>query len=153
MKGNYWQTGGVEVAFSFGLFGRFPDFLPLGQQYLPLNRKPRIWLPVVDYPKTRAGSGNEIVPAASNSRRVSFLKSLLFYFDDVTVKTSNRPGYLSIAPFLSSLRFLCLDLFLSAYFLLLLTIVRYSLIIGFDKNKTDFWKNIVVIATRTAHPM
>ena len=21
MKGNYWQTGGVEVAFSFGLFG------------------------------------------------------------------------------------------------------------------------------------
>ena len=39
MKGNYWQTE-VEVAFSFGLFGRFPDFLPLGQQYLPLNRKP-----------------------------------------------------------------------------------------------------------------
>ena len=36
MNGNYWQTGGVD--------------LPLGQQYLPLNRKPRIWLPVVDYP-------------------------------------------------------------------------------------------------------
>ena len=51
MKGNYWQTGGVEVAFSFGLFGRFPDFLPLGQQYLPLNRKPDSWLPVVDYPQ------------------------------------------------------------------------------------------------------
>ena len=60
MKGNYWQTGGVEVAFSFSLFGRFPDFLPLGQQYLPLNRKPRIWLPVVDYPRARgrvAGAG------------------------------------------------------------------------------------------------
>ena len=53
MNGNYWQTGGVEVAFSFGLLGRFPDHLPLGQQYLPLNRKPRIWLPVVDYPRAR----------------------------------------------------------------------------------------------------
>ena len=58
MKGNYWQTGGVEVAFSFGLFGRFPDFLPLGQQYLPLNRKPRIWLPVVDYPRARGRVAN-----------------------------------------------------------------------------------------------
>ena len=57
MNGNYWQTGGVEVAFSFGLFGRFPDHLPLGQQYLSLNRKPSIWLPVVDYPRARVQSG------------------------------------------------------------------------------------------------
>ena len=43
MNGNYWQTGGVD--------------LPLGQQYLPLNRKPRIWLPVVDYPTPALQSG------------------------------------------------------------------------------------------------
>ena len=30
MNGNYWQTGGVEVAFSFGLLGRFPDQPSLG---------------------------------------------------------------------------------------------------------------------------
>ena len=64
MKGNYWQTGGVEVAFSFGLFGRFPDFLPLGQQYLPLNRKPRIWLPVVDYSRARG----RVADAGLNAR-------------------------------------------------------------------------------------
>ena len=64
MKGNYWQTGGVEVAFSFGLFGRFPDYLPLGQQYLPLNRKPRIWLPVVDYPRARG----RVADAGLNAR-------------------------------------------------------------------------------------
>ena len=64
MNGNYWQTGGVEVAFSFGLFGRFPDFLPLGQQYLPLNRKPRIWLPVVDNPRARG----RVADAGLNAR-------------------------------------------------------------------------------------
>ena len=68
MNGNYWQTGGVGVAFSFGLFGRFPDFLPLGQQYLPLNRKPRIWLPVVlpvvDYPRARG----RVADAGLNAR-------------------------------------------------------------------------------------
>ena len=72
MKGNYWQTGGVEVAFSFGLFGRFPDFLPLGQQYLPLNRKPRIWLPVVDYPvdaQSRSQSPRAFRPASATRPR------------------------------------------------------------------------------------
>ena len=44
MNGNCWQTGGVEVAFS--RLSRI-DFLPLGQQYPPLNRKPRSWLPVI----------------------------------------------------------------------------------------------------------
>ena len=58
------RGGGLEVAFSFGLFGRFPDFLPLGQQYLPLNRKPRIWLPVVDYPRARG----RVADAGLNAR-------------------------------------------------------------------------------------
>ena len=67
MNGNYWQTGGVEVAFSFGLFGRFPNYLPLGQQYLPLNRKPRIWLAVVDYPRARG----RVADAGLNARGLS----------------------------------------------------------------------------------
>ena len=45
MNGNHWQTGGVEVTFSFGLYGCFcmifpRGYLPLGQQYPPLHRKP-----------------------------------------------------------------------------------------------------------------
>ena len=64
MNGNCWQTGGVEVAFSFGLSDRFPDHLFSGQQYLSLNRKPRIWLPVVDYPRARG----RVADAGLNAR-------------------------------------------------------------------------------------
>ena len=41
MKGNYWQTGGVEVAFSFGLFGRFPISYPESSGFLVSG-----WAPV-----------------------------------------------------------------------------------------------------------
>ena len=54
MNGNHWETGGMEVVTFFYLFS-WPlmlftrGCLPFGQQYPPLNRKPR------------SGSGDEIV--------------------------------------------------------------------------------------------